>query len=188
MSPALILCLLWSSRESGDETRWQRMVFSPDDPHLNVPNYIVPNTFQMFSTFTTITGCFRLWTIIIEYWIFDSDECDICYVSCIWYAKAIPKGADNCAWLVVLVFGAIDDHLYFGVIVKLYGIFAWHLSITKSLAVSVIYSRLYKRLSLLFDLHLCFLWVFFVEFSRYIYFSYWSFPSSLLYYPYQFTF
>ena len=56
-------------------------------------------------------------TILFEYWIFDSDECDICYVSCIWYAKAIPKGADNCAWLVVLVFGAIDDHLYFGVIV-----------------------------------------------------------------------
>ena len=28
---------------------------------------------------------------------FNFDECDICYVSCIWYAKAIPKGADNCA-------------------------------------------------------------------------------------------
>ena len=80
-----------------------------------IASYVI--LFRMFSSFTTFTWCFRLWTIIIEYWIFDSDECDICNVLYIWYAKAIPKGADNCAWLVVLVFGAIDDHLYFGVIV-----------------------------------------------------------------------
>ena len=43
------------------------------------------------------------------------DECDNLFaiVSCIRYAKAIPKGADNWAWLVVLLYGAIDDHLFF---------------------------------------------------------------------------
>ena len=69
---ALILCLLWSSRELGDDTRWQRMVFSPDDPHLYVPNCIVSNIIHlplMFSAFTPITGCFRLWTILLDYWI-----------------------------------------------------------------------------------------------------------------------
>ena len=49
---------------------------------------------------------------------YDVDDSDINYASYILYAKIIPKGADNCVWLVVLVvFGATGDHLCFGVIV-----------------------------------------------------------------------
>ena len=115
----------------------------------------------MFSAFTTITGCFRLWTILFEYWIFWLWR--MWHLLCFMYmvCQSDPQRSRQLRMTGRL---GVWGHwwpliLWRDCLILLH--FAWHLSITKMHTVGVIYSRLYKSMSLVYYLHLCFLWVFF---------------------------